>query len=121
MLAAMVNPARVQELFPDLPALEDLPTSPTGVPLIGFRTAGAAASTYWSQLFAAWPKTGLYPVLIDPEVPEYFDEAEEKASSGELVAAAAELDGEELLERWATEGSFSLPEWSGADGEPKPW
>jgi hypothetical protein len=121
MLSAMANPALVHELFPDLPALEELPTSPTGVPLIGFRTAGAAASAYWSQLYGAWPKTGLYPLLVAPDVPQYFDEAEETASCDELVAAAAELDGEELLERWATEGSFSLPDWSGEDGEPKPW
>jgi hypothetical protein len=89
--------------------------------LVGFQTGGKAAVAHWESLHGAWRKIGLYPLLLSPDLPEYFADARQTTTPGEIIAAAAELDGEALLERWATAGSSTLPDWSDDDQAPEPW
>jgi hypothetical protein len=111
-----------QELPPDLPPLQELVTTAAGTAVMGFPSGGLEAAAQWKKLYAARLQTGLYPILLSPDLDEYFEFGWEKADAEEILGEAAGLDGQALLESRAD--SFGASDESEAsppyDGEETP-
>lgn len=58
----------------DLPELRPVLVTPSGVTVVGFSSAGETALAWWERLRDAHAVTGLWPLLIDDETPEYLAE-----------------------------------------------
>ena len=80
-----------------LPALHELMKAPDGRPVRGFTTSGDEAVVWWQRLRDAHPETGLWPVLMDDEAPEYLVDAYSYEDLAASQARVATLDGAALL------------------------
>ncbi|MEV4757409.1 DUF4253 domain-containing protein [Micromonospora sp. NPDC049559] len=87
----------LDEAVPDLPPRHELSRTPAGRPVFAFRAAGKAATNWWQRLRAAHPETGLWPVLMDDDTPEYLAEAREHPNPSYLLHRAGTLDGAATL------------------------
>ncbi|MBU2665948.1 DUF4253 domain-containing protein [Actinoplanes bogorensis] len=86
-----------QPLVPGLPALRELMRTPAGRPVLGFTASGDEAVEWWQRLRDAHPGTGLWPVLMDDEAPEYLVDAYAYEDLDTSLARVPALDGAALL------------------------
>lgn len=79
--------------------------TPSGAEVTGFPAAGDEALRWWRQLRRAYPQTGLWPLLMESDTPEYLADTYTYATVAESLAQARALDGAVLL---AEEGERTL-------------
>jgi hypothetical protein len=81
----------------DVPATEPLFGTPTGAEVIGFQSAGDEALRWSERLREAYAESGLWPLLMEADTPEYLANSYTYATVAESLAQAHALDGAELL------------------------
>ncbi|BCJ47166.1 hypothetical protein GCM10010168_72450 [Actinoplanes ianthinogenes] len=81
----------------DLPPTVPLFTTPSGVEVVGFPAAGDDALRWWERLRAEYPASGLWPLLMEEDTPEYLADSYTYATVDESLAQAYALDGSKLL------------------------
>jgi len=81
----------------DMPVTEPLLVTPSGAEITGFRSEGDAALRWWERLRQAHPESGLWPLLMEADTPEYLVDSYPHATVAESLAQAHTLNGAELL------------------------
>ncbi|GIE77064.1 hypothetical protein Aph02nite_30140 [Actinoplanes philippinensis] len=80
-----------------MPATERLAVTPSGAEVTGFTVGSDTALDWWHRLRAAYPETGLWPLLIDDDAPGYLEDPYTHATVEESLTQAYALDGAAIL------------------------
>ena len=81
----------------DTPPAHPLLTTPSGAAVTGFTAVGDEALTWWKRLRQAYPETGLWPLLMEYDTPEYLADSYRESTVAESLARAHTLDGAAVL------------------------
>ncbi|SNT06614.1 hypothetical protein SAMN06264365_13632 [Actinoplanes regularis] len=80
-----------------MPATEPLSVTPSGAEVVAFRSEGDAALQWRERLRRTYPASGLWPLLMETDAPEYLADPYTHATAAEPLAAAYTLDGAVIL------------------------
>jgi len=89
----------------DMPPPSPWFVTPSGVEITGFQASGDEALHWWRHLRHAYPQSGLWPLLMETDTPEYLADSYTHATVAESLAEAHTLDGAVLM---AEEGAREL-------------
>jgi hypothetical protein len=81
----------------DVPATESLFVTPSGAEIVGFASEGDEALDWCARLRAEHPATGLWPLVMETDSPEYLADSYTYATPAESLAEAVTLDGAALF------------------------
>ena len=84
----------------DTPPTRPLFVTPSGIEVVGFPAEGEAALRWWERLRLAHPESGLWPLRMDDETPEYLTESFTRSRKVWSPADARALDGAAVLAGW---------------------
>lgn len=77
----------------EVPAVDPVPGGPDGVPWVAFPSTGADAVAWWRRLRRTSQHTGLWPLLVDPELAAYrWPEPVGAGTPGQRLERAAAVD-----------------------------
>ncbi|MEV4276011.1 DUF4253 domain-containing protein [Actinoplanes xinjiangensis] len=93
----------------DLPPLEPLVVTPSGAQITGFPADSDTGPDWWRRLRDAYPRSGLWPLLMDDDAFECLEDPYTYATVEESLAQAYTLDGAALLAEF---GDRSLRDYS---------
>ncbi|WP_433788435.1 DUF4253 domain-containing protein [Actinoplanes sp. CA-252034] len=80
-----------------MPPTERLAVTLSGAQVTGFAADSDTALDWWRRLRSAYPETGLWPLLMDGDAPEYLQDPCTHVTVEESLAQAYALDGAAVL------------------------